>query len=105
MNGPIRSGQILNFAEVAVSGHKDHSVTFRRGGDPDVVLGKEPPFLLQVLFKSPVFPGNIEIGGDNGPAGCESLHPGSVLRRPARLRGLRTKTAEAEARAEMRCRA
>ena len=62
MNGPICSVQILNCMEVAVSGHKDHPVTFRRGGDPDVVLGKRPPFLLQVLFESPVFPCNIEIG-------------------------------------------
>jgi len=50
MNGPIRSGQILHFVEVAISGNKDHPMTFRRGGDPDVILGKGPPFLLQVLF-------------------------------------------------------
>ena len=50
MNGPICGVQILNFLEVAVTGDKDHLVTFRRGGDPDVVLGKGPPLLLQVLF-------------------------------------------------------
>ena len=56
MNGPIRRVQFLNFLEVAVPGNKDHPVTFRRGGDPEVVLGKGPPFLLQILLYPPVLP-------------------------------------------------
>ena len=62
MSGPIRSVQILNFVEAAVSRHKNHPVTFRYGGDPDVVFGKGPPFLLQVLFEFPVLPRDIDIG-------------------------------------------
>ena len=54
-NGPIRCVQILNFLEVPISRNQDHPVAFRRGGNPDVVLGNRPPFLLQVLFESPVF--------------------------------------------------
>ena len=62
MNEPIHGVQIFNLLEVAVSGYKDHPVTFRRCSDPDVVLGEGPPFFLQILFQSPVFPRNIEIG-------------------------------------------
>ena len=62
VNGPILGAQILNFEEVAIPGHKDHPVAFRRGGDPDVILGKGPPFLLQGVFESPVFPRDFQIG-------------------------------------------
>jgi hypothetical protein len=48
LNEPIHSVQIFNLLEVAVSGYKDHPVTFRRCSDPDVVLGEGPPFFLQI---------------------------------------------------------
>ena len=62
MNSPIGSGQILDFLEMAISGNKYHPVTFRRGGNPDVVLGKRPPFLLQVMSQFPVFACYTEVG-------------------------------------------
>jgi hypothetical protein len=43
LNRPIRGRQILNFVEVPVSGDEDHAVTFRRGGNPEVVFGKWAP--------------------------------------------------------------
>ena len=61
LNGPIRSLQTLDFAEVPVSGNEDHPMTFRRGGNPDVVFGKRPPLLLQALLQTSVFASDIEI--------------------------------------------
>ena len=62
MSGPIHRDQFLNFLEVAISGDKDHPVTSRSGGDPDVILGKGSPFFLQVLLQPPVFARDIQIG-------------------------------------------
>jgi hypothetical protein len=36
-------------------------VTFRRGGNPDVVFGERPPLLLQALLQTSGFASNIEI--------------------------------------------
>jgi hypothetical protein len=72
-NAPVCGIQIFNFLEVAATGYQDHVVTFRRGGNPDVVLGKWPPLLLQALLQASVFTSNIEIARDNGSADRESL--------------------------------
>lgn len=61
LNGPIRGLHVLNFEEVPVPGNQDHPVMFCRCGDPDIVLGKRPPLLLQAALQTSVFPGNIEI--------------------------------------------
>jgi hypothetical protein len=61
LDGPICGRQILNFVKVPVSGNEDHPVTFRRGGNPEVVLGKRPPLLLQALLQTSVLASNIEI--------------------------------------------
>ena len=72
-NAPVCGIQTFNFLEVAATGYQDHFVTFRRGGNPDVVLGKWPPLLLQALLQASVFTSNIEIARDNGSADRESL--------------------------------
>lgn len=61
LSDPIRGHQILNFPEVPASGDEDHAVTFCRGGNPEIVLGKRPPLLLQALLQTSVFASNIEI--------------------------------------------
>jgi hypothetical protein len=76
LNRPIRSLQIFNFAEAPIPGNEDHPVAFRCGSNPNIVLGKRPPLLLQALFQTSVLAGNIEIAGNNGSAGRKSLHLG-----------------------------
>jgi len=87
MKGPIRSVQILNCLEVAVPRNQDHSVTFRRRGNPDIVFRQRPAPLLQVLLQTSVFASDFEIARDNRSSGCESFHPIRVLRRTAGFRG------------------
>jgi hypothetical protein len=87
MNAPVRSAQIRHVAEVAVSGNEDHSVMFRHGGNPDIVLGKWPPLFLKLLLQTSVFASHIEIARNDGSASRESLNLGRVLRRLAGFRG------------------
>lgn len=61
LSSPIRRLQVLDFAEVPVPVNEDHPVTFRRGGDPNVVFGKRPSLLPQALLQTAVLAGNIEI--------------------------------------------
>jgi hypothetical protein len=87
MNTPIGSGQACHIAEVAVSGNEDHSVMFRHGGNPDIVLGEWAPLLLKVLLQTSVFASHIEIARHDRSASRESLNLGCVLRRAAGFRG------------------
>ena len=44
-SAPVLDIQVFNLLEVAVAGYEDHTVTFRGGGDPDVVLRNRAPLL------------------------------------------------------------
>jgi hypothetical protein len=79
--------QIFNLSEVAVSGNEDHPVMFSHGRNPNVVFGDRPALVPQSLLQSSVFAGNIEVTDNDHSAGSESLNPGHILSRTARLGG------------------
>jgi hypothetical protein len=67
---------------------------YRCSGNPDIVLWNRPYLLPQALLQASVFPSDIEIARDNGPAGREPLHLRCVLGGSSRLRGAEEQLAD-----------